>query len=140
MESIAGLPTVVGGVSSNQFLSSVEVLDNSNNDDAPLGLEWRVAAHSMATPRYDFALAAVPITQVLSEDMLNKEDVCGMNEGKFIDLFWLRICNNIFMLRFRMNCKYLSCRYGYDDGNGCYFSCLNMKFLIIMKIRFCVGA
>ena len=94
MESIAGLPTVVGGVSSNQFLSSVEVLDNSNNDDAPLGLEWRVAAHSMATPRYDFALAAVPITQVLSEDMLNKEDVCGMNEGKPINFFVLDLQQN----------------------------------------------
>ncbi len=82
MDSIAGLPTVVGGVSSNQFLSAIEVLDNSNNADAPMGLEWRMTAHTMATPRYDFAFSAVPITQVLSEDMLNKEDVCGMDEGK----------------------------------------------------------
>ena len=80
METIAGLPTVVGGVSTTQFLSSVEVLDNSNNDDAPLGLEWRIAAHSMATPRYDFALSTVPITQVLGEEMMNKMDVCGMDE------------------------------------------------------------
>ena len=81
MASIAGLPTVVGGVSSNQFLSSVEVLDNSINDDAPLGMEWRVGAHSMPTPRYDFALSTVPITQVLGEDKLNKEDVCGPQSG-----------------------------------------------------------
>ena len=81
MASIAGLPTVVGGVSSNQFLSSVEVLDNSINDDAPLGMEWRVGAHSMPTPRYDFALSTVPITQVLGEDKLNKEDVCGSQSG-----------------------------------------------------------
>ena len=81
MASIAGLPTVVGGVSSNQFLSSVEVLDNSIKDDAPLGMEWRVGAHSMSTPRYDFALSTVPITQVLGKDKLNKEDVCGSQSG-----------------------------------------------------------
>ena len=80
MDTIAGLPTVVGGVSTTQFLQSVEVLDNSNNEDAPLGLEWRLAAHSMATPRYDFALSTVPITQVLGEEMMNKMDVCGMDE------------------------------------------------------------
>ena len=79
MAAISGLPTVVGGVSSNQFLSSVEVLDNSLSDEAPMGLEWRVAAHSMATPRYDFALSAVPITQVLDKNDLNKKDVCGMD-------------------------------------------------------------
>ena len=82
MASIGGLPTVVGGVSSTQFLSSIEVLDNSNSDNAPLGLEWRVAAHTMATPRYDFALAAVPITQVLTQDVLNKEDICGVDDGE----------------------------------------------------------
>ena len=82
MASIAGLPTVVGGVSSNQFLSSIEVLDNSRDDNAPLGLEWRIGAHTMATPRYDFALSAVPITQVLSENMLNTKDVCGKDDGK----------------------------------------------------------
>ena len=65
MSVIAGLPTVVGGVSSDEFLASVEVLDNSANDDAPMGLEWRIAAHEMATPRYDFAYAAVPISQAL---------------------------------------------------------------------------
>ena len=86
MASIAGLPTVVGGVSSNQFLSSIEVLDNSNKDDAPLGLEWRVGAHTMATPRYDFALSAVPITQVLSKDVLNKEDVCGVQDGEIFHI------------------------------------------------------
>ena len=81
MAAISGLPTVVGGVSSNQFLSSVEVLDNSLSDEAPMGLEWRVAAHSMATPRYDFALSAVPITQVLDINDLNKKDVCGLDGG-----------------------------------------------------------
>ena len=51
MSVIAGLPTVVGGVSSDEFLASVEVLDNSAKEDTPLGQEWRIAAHGMATPR-----------------------------------------------------------------------------------------
>ena len=87
MESISGLPTVVGGVSTNQFLSSVEVLDNSLKEESPLGLEWRIAAHSMATPRYDFALSTVPISQVLDEEMMNKMDVCGMDEEGIDNLF-----------------------------------------------------
>ena len=39
----------------------VEVLDNSPNIEVPLGHEWRVAAHSLAAPRYDFALAVAPV-------------------------------------------------------------------------------
>ena len=37
MEVIGGLVTVLGGVSNTEFLSSVEVLDNSPDSDAPLG-------------------------------------------------------------------------------------------------------
>ena len=73
MSVIAGLPTVVGGVSSDEFQASVEVLDNSASDASPMGFDWRIAAHAMATPRYDFAYAAVPISQALPNkaDQLN---------------------------------------------------------------------
>ena len=78
MGVIAGLPTVIGGVSSNEFLASIEVLDNSSDESSPLGFEWRVAAHSMATPRYDFAWATAPISQVIGSQPMNKMDMCGM--------------------------------------------------------------
>ena len=63
MAMIGGLVTVIGGVSKTEFLASIEVLDNSaNSDENPLGHEWRVAAHSLAAPRYDFALAVAPVS------------------------------------------------------------------------------
>ena len=65
MAMIGGLVTVIGGVSKTEFLASIEVLDNSaNSDENPLGHEWRVAAHSLAAPRYDFALAVAPVSYI----------------------------------------------------------------------------
>ena len=61
---IGGLATVLGGVSKKEFLSSVEVLDNSQNAEAPLGYEWRITAHTLSVPRYDFALAVAPISSL----------------------------------------------------------------------------
>jgi hypothetical protein len=62
MAVISGLPTVVGGVADFEFLSSVEVLDNSADENSPFGLEWRVAAYTLSSPRYDFAMATIPIS------------------------------------------------------------------------------
>ena len=62
MAVISGLPTVVGGVADFEFLSSIEVLDNSADENSPFGLEWRVAAYTMSSPRYDFAMATIPIS------------------------------------------------------------------------------
>lgn len=62
MAVISGLPTVVGGVADFEFLSSIEVLDNSADETSPLGLEWRVAAYTLSSPRYDFAMATIPIS------------------------------------------------------------------------------
>ena len=90
MSVIAGLPTVVGGVSSKEFLASIEVLDHSSKEQSPMGVEWRVGAHAMATPRYDFAYAAVPVSQVVhgNADMMNyvcdSEDMAAAVEGNAI--------------------------------------------------------
>jgi hypothetical protein len=61
MAVISGLPTVVGGVADFEFLSSIEVLDNSADENSPFGLEWRVAAYTLSSPKYDFAMATIPI-------------------------------------------------------------------------------
>ena len=52
MEVIGGLVTVLGGVSNTEFLSSVEVLDNSPDSDAPLGTihKLRKPFHSTKLP------------------------------------------------------------------------------------------
>ena len=64
---VGGMTTVLGGVSDEEFLSSIEVLDNSADSTTPLGMEWRIAAHSLARPRYDFAVAAIPISALVIE-------------------------------------------------------------------------
>jgi len=79
MAMIGGLVTVIGGVSKTEFLASIEVLDNSaNSDENPLGHEWRVAAHSLAAPRYDFALAVAPVSALKQEERMMDE--CVMEE------------------------------------------------------------
>ena len=50
MALIHGLPTVIGGVSSREFLQSIEVLDNSVDEAAPLGMDWRISAHALMHP------------------------------------------------------------------------------------------
>ena len=50
MALIDGLPTVIGGVSSREFLQSIEVLDNSVDEAAPLGMDWRISAHALMHP------------------------------------------------------------------------------------------
>ena len=79
MAMIGGLVTVLGGVSKTEFLSSVEVLDNSPDSDAPLGFEWRVTAHSLTAPRYDFALAVAPVSALSMED--RAMDYCSIPEA-----------------------------------------------------------
>jgi len=78
MATIGGLVTVLGGVAKTEFLSSVEVLDNSPDSDAPLGFEWRVTAHSLSAPRYDFALAIAPVSALSMED--RNMDKCSVTE------------------------------------------------------------
>lgn len=73
MAMIGGLVTVVGGVSKTEFLASIEVLDHSPNSDAPLGFEWRVAAHSLTDPRYDFSFAVAPVSALKQEERLMDE-------------------------------------------------------------------
>ena len=62
MALVSGMASVIGGISEQEFLRSIEVLDNSADDDAPAGMDWRIAAHDLSRPRYDFAVAAIPIS------------------------------------------------------------------------------
>ena len=83
---VNGIPTVVGGVAAQEFLASVEQLDSSNDQDIPYQREWRLVSQvlesfsfivlttifpkALSVPRYDFALAHIPTSQV------NKALVC----------------------------------------------------------------
>lgn len=86
---IGGLPTVVGGVTANEFLSSIEILESTPNSSSLMGLEWRVAAHSMATPRYDFGIAAVPVSEVVTissrKSAEHEETICGDEDSDLQD-------------------------------------------------------
>jgi len=50
---INGMAAVIGGVSEDEFLQSIEFLDNSpeEGDGSPLAMDWRIAAHSLSRPR-----------------------------------------------------------------------------------------
>ena len=41
---ISGIPTVIGGITATEFLASVEQLDNSRDEQAPKGREWRLVS------------------------------------------------------------------------------------------------
>lgn len=63
MAVINGLATVLGGVSNDKFPRSIEVLDNSADNDTSIeGMDWRITAHDLFRPRYDFNVAQVPIS------------------------------------------------------------------------------
>ena len=51
MANVGGRANVFGGVSDDEFLSSIEVLDNAATDDAPLGMEFGIVAHAISRPR-----------------------------------------------------------------------------------------
>jgi len=67
---INGIPTVVGGVATDEFLASVEQLDSSNKQDVLYQREWRLVAQALSTPRYDFSMAHLPTSKV------DQEKVC----------------------------------------------------------------
>jgi hypothetical protein len=79
MALVDGMPTVIGGVSENEFLQSIEVLDNSADETKPLGIDWRISAHALTRPRYDFSLAHIPISALpgnkKSMDMCDDDSV-----------------------------------------------------------------
>lgn len=51
MAWISGMAAVMGGVTTDEFLKSIEFLDNSAEEGAELGMEWRIAAHDLSRPR-----------------------------------------------------------------------------------------
>jgi len=73
MAVISGLPTVVGGVSEFEFLSSIEVLDNSADETRPYNMEWRLAAYTMSLPRYDFAMVTIPVSAFKAQQRIMTE-------------------------------------------------------------------
>lgn len=62
MALIGGRATVIGGVSDDEFLSSIEVLDNSADAESPLGMDFGSVAHGLTRPRYDFVVTEVPLS------------------------------------------------------------------------------
>eukprot|EP00095_Tigriopus_kingsejongensis_P005001 snap_masked-scaffold139_size317827-processed-gene-0.5 protein:Tk05001 transcript:snap_masked-scaffold139_size317827-processed-gene-0.5-mRNA-1 annotation:"kelch domain-containing protein" len=71
MALIAGRANVIGGVSDNEFLSSIEVLDNTADGEAPFGMAFGSAAHGLTRPRYDFVITEIPLSALA----LNERDL-----------------------------------------------------------------
>ena len=77
MALISGMPTVIGGVSDDEFLKSIEVLDNSADEEAQRGVDWRIAAHHLSRPRYTFSFFLL-----LQKNINNKELMSNLFKAK----------------------------------------------------------
>ncbi|CAB4067408.1 unnamed protein product [Lepeophtheirus salmonis] len=65
MSLVYGIPTVTGGLSSNEFLSSIEQFDKSSNSwNVPLKREWKVISHSLKSPRYEMTSVSIPASRL----------------------------------------------------------------------------
>ena len=65
MSVIYGIPTVIGGLREGVFLSSLEQFDKSSSSwNVPLQRDWRVINHALNAPRYEMAVASIPISKV----------------------------------------------------------------------------
>ena len=69
MSLVAGLPTVIGGVNGDQFISSIEQFDKSSNSwNIPLARDWRIVNSALTLPRYEHTVATLPASQVSRVD------------------------------------------------------------------------
>ena len=67
MSLVSGLPTIIGGVNADQFISSIEQFDKSGNSwNIPLQRDWRIVNTALTLPRYEHSVATIPASQVKS--------------------------------------------------------------------------
>lgn len=53
------------GISETEFLSSIEQFDKSSASwNVPLQRDWRIINHVLNSPRYEMAVASIPISQI----------------------------------------------------------------------------
>ena len=56
---------VVTGLSGTEFLSSIEQFDKSSASwNVPLQRDWRIINHVLNSPRYEMAVASIPISRI----------------------------------------------------------------------------
>jgi len=73
MSLVHDVPTAIGGVSGDQFLSSMEVFTMSEESAGRvLGREWRLSNKVLAVQRFQHAVAGVPRSKV--KNCQKKED------------------------------------------------------------------
>jgi len=71
MSLIYGVPTIIGGVNGDQFISSLEQFDKSGNSwNVPLRRDWRIINQVLTSPRYEHTVASIPVSKMTtcSED------------------------------------------------------------------------
>jgi len=60
-----GIPTVIGGLSGTEFLSSIEQFDKSSASwNVPLQRDWRIINHVLNSARYEMAVASIPVSRI----------------------------------------------------------------------------
>jgi len=67
MSLVYGIPTIIGGVNGDQFISSMEQFDKSGNSwNIPLRRDWRIINHVLTSPRYEHTVASIPASKMRS--------------------------------------------------------------------------
>jgi len=65
MSLVYGIPTIIGGVNGDQFISSMEQFDKSGNSwNIPLRRDWRIINHVLTSPRYEHTVASIPASKI----------------------------------------------------------------------------
>jgi len=65
MSLIYGVPTIIGGVNGDQFISSLEQFDKSGNSwNVPLRRDWRIINQVLTSPRYEHTVASIPASKM----------------------------------------------------------------------------
>ena len=84
MSVVYGIPTVIGGIREGVFLSSLEQFDKSSSSwNVPLQRDWRVINHALNAPRYEMAVASVPISRVkVYNQTINASAISGFRRAE----------------------------------------------------------
>ena len=57
--------TTISGLSETEFLSSIEQFDKSSASwNVPLQRDWRIINHVLNSPRYEMAVASIPVSHI----------------------------------------------------------------------------
>eukprot|EP00095_Tigriopus_kingsejongensis_P003416 maker-scaffold1126_size61158-snap-gene-0.11 protein:Tk03416 transcript:maker-scaffold1126_size61158-snap-gene-0.11-mRNA-1 annotation:"hypothetical protein TRIADDRAFT_56004" len=79
MSLVYGIPTVIGGLSTRGFLTSIEQFDKSSASwNVPLERDWQIINNALGAPRYEMTAASLPVS-IVQRTRLDHDEVLDWN-------------------------------------------------------------